>query len=86
MEFVTLRRAGGSLTLTIPMSLVRLLGLSEGARVGVSVDAGKLIAEPASERPHYALDELLRQCEPTAAMTSEDEAWLADRPVGAELI
>ena len=65
MEFVTLRRAGGSLTLTIPRALVRALGLAEGARVGVSVNSGKLIAEPAKrERPTYSLDELLSECRP----------------------
>jgi len=87
MEFVTLRRAGGSLTLTIPRVLVRTLGLTEGGRIGVSVADGKLIAEPADVgRPHYALEDLLAACDPGAPLTAEDEAWLNDRPVGSELI
>jgi antitoxin ChpS len=85
MEFVTLRRAGGSLTLTIPRSLVRALGLAEGARIGVSVTDGKLIAEPAA-RPLYTLEELLAQCDPTAPLSEDDEAWLNDAPRGSELI
>ena len=87
MEFVTLRRAGGSLTLTIPRALVRALGLAEGARVGVSVDSGKLIAEPAQhEQPSYTLEQLLSECDPTAELSEEDQAWLNDEPRGTELL
>ncbi|MFI4935547.1 MAG: AbrB/MazE/SpoVT family DNA-binding domain-containing protein [Caulobacterales bacterium] len=87
MEFVTLRRAGGSLTLTIPRALVRALGLAAGARLGVSVDDGKLVAAPAApDQPRYTLEELLAQCDPDAPLSAEDDAWLSDGPVGAELI
>jgi antitoxin ChpS len=87
MEFVTLRRAGGSLTLTIPRTFVRALGLAEGARIGMSVSEGKLIGDPAIESPpRYTLDELLAQCDPGAPLSDEDEAWLSDAPVGSELI
>jgi antitoxin ChpS len=87
MEFVTLRRAGGSLTLTIPRPFVRALGLAEGARIGVSVAEGKLIAEPASENtPQYTLEDLLAQCDPDAPLSDEDEAWLSDASIGSELI
>jgi len=87
MEFVTLRRAGGSLTLTIPRTFARTLGLAEGARIGVSVSEGKLIAEPASDnRPRYTLEALLAECDPDAPLSAEDEAWLADAPQGSELI
>lgn len=87
MEFVTLRRAGGSLVLTIPKTHVRELGLSEGERIGVSVDEGKLVADPAArDRPRYTLHDLISQCDPSAPVTEEEEAWLNDRPVGGELI
>jgi antitoxin ChpS len=87
MDEVTLRRAGGSLTMTIPSALVRILGLSEGARLGVTVEAGKLVAEPAAaNQPQFTLEELLAQCDPDAPLTAEDEAWLTDAPVGRELI
>jgi antitoxin ChpS len=87
MEFVTLRRAGGSLVLTIPKTHARALGLSEGERIGVSVDEGKLVADPsASDRPRYKLEDLIAQCAPAAPLSEEDEAWVADRPKGAEAI
>ena len=85
-EIVTLRRAGGSLTLTIPKPMVRALGLIAGAKLGVSLDHGKLVAEPAVARPHYTLEELLAQGDADAPLSSEDEAWLNGPPRGAELI
>jgi antitoxin ChpS len=87
MDFVTLRRAGGSLTLTIPKALARTLGLAAGVRVGVSVADGKLIAQPASvDRPRYTLEALLAECDRDAPLSAEDEDWLTDQPRGAELI
>lgn len=87
MDFVTLRRAGGSLVLTIPKAHARALNLSEGERIGVSVDRGKLVADPAAtNRPRYKLEALLAQCDPTARLSKEDEAWLNDPPVGGERI
>jgi antitoxin ChpS len=87
MDYVTLRRAGGSLTLTIPSALVRSLGLSEGARVGVTARGGKLIAEPTGpQRPRYVLEDLVAQCDPAAPPSEEDRAWLNDGPEGGELI
>jgi antitoxin ChpS len=87
MEFVKLRRAGGSLTLTIPKGFARELGLSEGEQVGVSVSEGKLVAEPATRRlPRYSLDDLLNQCDPNAPQSPEDAAWLNDGMAGSELI
>jgi antitoxin ChpS len=87
MEFVTLRRAGGSLTLTIPRTFVRALSLAEGGRIGVSVADGKLIAEPAGDdHPRYTLEALLAECDRDAPLSAEDDVWLTDRPQGSELI
>jgi antitoxin ChpS len=87
MEFVTLRRAGGSLVLTIPKAFARALGLAQGERIGVKLDDGKLVVEPAvRERPRYSLEELLAQCDPAAPLTAEDEEWLGGGPIGNEQI
>jgi hypothetical protein len=39
-------------------------------------------------RPRYTLNELLAQCDPKPKprRTKEDREWLADKPVGRELI
>lgn len=86
MDIVTLRRAGGSLTLTIPASLVRTLGLSEGAQMGVAVEGARLVATPTPSRPGYRLEDLLAQCDPEAPLTEEDRVWERDGPVGDELL
>ncbi len=54
-------------------------------KVGLTVEAGRLIVE-LRHRPHYTLDELLAQCDPKAARTEEDRAWLATGPAGAEIL
>ncbi len=86
MEFVTIRRAGGSLVLTIPKTQARALGLNEGERIGVSVKGGKLIADPNAAPARYRLEDLVAQCDPGALLTEEDEAWLGDQPRGGERI
>ncbi len=87
MEFVTLRRAGGSLVLTIPKTHARSLGLTEGERIGVSVADGKLVADPAvHDRPRYRLDDLLAACDPAAPLAVDDQEWLDGKPTGNELI
>jgi antitoxin ChpS len=86
MEFVTLRRAGGSLVLTIPKTFARALNLAEGGRIGVSVDEGKLVVDPgARERPRYRLEDLIAACDADAPLSTEDEAWLNDKPMGNEV-
>jgi antitoxin ChpS len=85
MEHVTLRRAGGSLVLTIPRAHAKTLGLSEGERMDVSIADGKLIATPqATTRPRYRLEELLAQCDAAAPLTREDMDWLTASPTGNE--
>ncbi|WP_295461421.1 AbrB/MazE/SpoVT family DNA-binding domain-containing protein [uncultured Thiodictyon sp.] len=85
MLTTTLRKVGGSVMLTVPPAILDLLHLRAGATVGVTVDGDRLVIEP-HPAPRYALDELLAQCDPTAEVSDEDRAWLADRPVGGELL
>ncbi|MCE5309218.1 MAG: antitoxin [Acidobacteriales bacterium] len=85
MLTTNLRKVGGSVMLAVPPSLLDLLRLRPGAKVGITVESGRLVVEP-RERPHYSLDELLAQCNPRAARTKEEREWLKDKPAGAELI
>ncbi|MGA7981801.1 MAG: antitoxin [Chromatiaceae bacterium] len=80
-----LRRVGGSVMLAVPPAILDLLHLQAGAAVGLAVDNGRLVVEPTS-RLRYTLDELLAQCDPTAAIDEDDRAWLDDEPVGRELL
>lgn len=85
MHTTSLRKVGGSIMMAIPPALLDLLGLGAGATVEVSVDDGRLVVEP-RKRPHYTLEELLAQCDPSAEPSPEEREWLDAKPVGNELI
>jgi antitoxin ChpS len=84
MHTTNLRKVGGSIMLAVPPALLDILHLSAGAKVGLSVDNGRLVVEPRA-RPRYTLAELLAECDASAELTSEDREWLDARPVGDEL-
>lgn len=85
MHTTNLRKVGGSIMLAVPPVILDLLQLHAGATVGLAVEHGRLIVEPAL-RPHYSLDELLAQCDASAEISNEDHDWLDNKPVGLELL
>ena len=85
MHTAKLRRVGGSVMMAVPPALLDLLELSAGAQVALTVDNGRLLVDP-RPRPRYTLDELLAQCDSSAATSAEDQEWLDSSPVGAELL
>ncbi len=85
MHTTNLRKVGGSIMLAVPPALLDVLHLSAGAKVSLTVDNGRLVVEPKT-RPHYTLDELLAQCDPSAELTAEDRKWLDAPAVGHELL
>lgn len=85
MHTTNLRKVGGSIMLAVPPALLDVLHLAAGAKVGLTVDNGRLVVEPVA-RPRYTLDELLAQCDASAEISAEDREWLDARPVGSELL
>lgn len=85
MHTTTLRKVGGSIMLAVPPALLDVLHLSAGSTVGIAIDNGRLVIEP-KRRPHYTLEELLAQCDPSAELTTEDREWLDAPAVGNELL
>jgi antitoxin ChpS len=85
MHTTNLRKVGGSIMLAVPPAILELLHLRAGATVGLAVDRGRLVVEPAP-KPHYSLDELLAQCDVSAEISVEDRVWLESKPVGRELL
>ena len=85
MHTTYLRKLGGSVILAVPPALLDVLELRAGARVDIGIEDGRLTVAPRT-RPSYTLDELLAQCDETAAADHEDRAWLEARPVGNELL
>lgn len=85
MHMTNLRKVGGSVMLAVPPSLLDILNLRAGAKVGLTVDNGRLVVEPTA-RPRYTLDELLAQCDVSAEPSDEDREWLDAKAVGGELL
>ncbi len=83
MHTTNLRKVGGSIMLAVPPALLDVLHLSAGSTVGIDVDNGRLVIEP-KKRPHYTLEELLAQCDPSVEPTAEDREWLDASAVGHE--
>jgi antitoxin ChpS len=85
MHITHLRKVGGSVMLAVPPALLEMLDLHPGTTVGLAVEGDRLIVEPQT-RPHYTLEELLTQCDPSAELTQEDREWLDAKRLGDELI
>ncbi len=86
MPITTLKKAGGSLVMTVPASVRDALELSEGQRLSVVVDNGRMVLEPTKPRKTYSLDELIAQCDFEQPYSEEERAWLDAPPVGRELL
>jgi len=85
MHSTNLRKVGGSVMLAVPPALLDILHLEPGAKVGITVESGRLVVEP-ERRRRYTLDELLAQCNRKGRRTKEEREWLDSKPVGGELI
>ncbi len=85
MHTTILRKVGGSVMLAVPPVILDMLDLKAGATVGISVENGQVMIEP-KPRPHYTIEELLAQCDPSAPPDEQDRAWIDSGPVGGELI
>ncbi len=88
-----LKKAGGSLVLTVPAAARNMLGLTEGQEMIVSVKGRQVIAEPVSTSSHtmkvrqsrYTLDELLEGYEANSPRTPEEQGWINAPAVGNEV-
>ena len=69
----------------IPPALLDRLQLRAGSAVVLEIEGERLIVEP-KRKPAYTLEELLAGCDPAAAPSAEDRAWLDSGPMGRELL
>lgn len=67
----------------IPKSLLDVLSLSANRKVGLSIEGTRLIIEP-MPKGRYALEELIADCDPTAALSEEGRQWLNAPAVGLD--
>jgi antitoxin ChpS len=71
--------------LAVPPALAEILRLQPGARVGITVESGRLIVEP-QQRRRYTFNELLAQCEPKSPRAEKDKVWLDSQAVTGEFL
>ncbi len=85
MHTTNLRKVGGSLMLAVPPALLDVLRLSAGARVGLTVDNGRLVVEPQA-KPRYTMAELLAASDYSQPQPPGEREWVDAPPVGEELL
>lgn len=83
MSTTTLRKAGGSVVMTIPKRILELVNLQSGSVVDIDVKDGHLVIEPI-KKPHYKLADLLAQCDFSIPMNVDEQDWLDAPSVGLE--
>ncbi|VWX32652.1 Growth regulator [Limnobacter sp. 130] len=76
----TLRKAGGSLVMTIPKTFIEQNKLSEGSQVELVLSGKKLVIE-ATQKPKYRLADLLAEM---PAELPQAEGWDTLPDVGEE--
>ncbi|HEX4038534.1 MAG TPA: hypothetical protein VHX37_10790 [Acidobacteriaceae bacterium] len=71
--------------LAVPPVILDILQMKPGARVGVTVENGRLIVEPES-RPHYTLSSLLAESDYSGSQPKAEGEWVDAAPAGGELL
>jgi antitoxin ChpS len=85
MHITNLRKVGGSVMLAVPPALLDVLQLQAGAKVGLAIDNGRLVIEPAA-RPRYSMAELLAASDYSQPQPAEEREWVDAPAVGDEPI
>jgi antitoxin ChpS len=93
LAIAKLKRAGGSLVMTVPAAARNLLGLIEGQEMAISVKGTQVIAEPMPvpekvlkvRRPKYTLDELVAGYDADTPLNDDEREWMDAPPVGREV-
>lgn len=78
-----LRRVGGSTMFAVPAELLKMLHLQAGDTLTITVEDGRLIAEP-RRRPHYTMAELLADSDYSEPQSAEDREWIDAAPAGRD--
>ncbi len=78
----TLRRAGGSLVMTVPKTFIEQNQLQEGSQVDLCISGAQMTVS-APRRLHYKLEDLMREMPAQFPLVEE---WDAMQPVGKEIL
>jgi antitoxin ChpS len=79
---LSVQKWGNSAAVRLPTELLGMLKVSLGDKLSVNVQADGVLLKAA--RPSFSLDELVSQCDLSAAEPADMEAWSTIKPVGQE--
>ena len=84
MTTVAVRQSGGANIISIPKTIVKMLGLHVGSRLELSVVNNQIVLIPADEE--LTLEALLKGSPKECfAVKDEDREWLDAAPIGKEI-
>ena len=85
MTQLAIRQSGGANIVSIPKAILKALSLQVGSTLELTIEDNRIVLTPASAEP--TLSELLAGSpRENLALTDEDREWVADAPVGKELL
>jgi len=85
MTSISVRQSGGANIVSIPKTIVQMLGLSVGSKLDITVEENRIILTPSSE-DEVSLESLLKGSPKECfTVTEEDREWINARPVGREI-
>ena len=79
---LSVQKWGNSAAVRLPTELLAILKVSLGDKLSVNVRSEGVLLKAA--RPAYSLDDLVAQCDLSAAEPADLEAWTNLKPVGRE--
>ena len=81
-----IRKIGNSSGAIIPSELLRRLNLKDGDSIVIAEVKNSLVITKATDRPRYSMDELLAQCDLSAAVPEALTEWDSIPPAGDEVL
>ncbi len=85
MTSISVRQSGGANIVSIPKTIVQMLGLSVGSKLDITVEENRIILTPSSE-DEVSLESLLKGSPKECfTITEEDREWINAKPVGREI-
>jgi len=84
MTQIAIRQSGGANIVSIPKTILSVLGLHVGSSLDLSIEDNRIVLTPASADP--TLEELLAGSpKENLALTEEDKEWIQAVPTGKEV-
>lgn len=85
MTSISVRQSGGANIVSIPKTIVQMLGLSVGSKLDITVEENRIVLTPSPE-DDVSLESLLKGSPKECfAVTEEDREWISAKPVGREI-